>query len=239
MRLDKYLALAGLGSRRDVRALVRAGRVAVDGAPARDAGVRIDPETAAVRVDGERLIHRARELIMLNKPAGVITAAADPRHQTVMDLLPRRFVAAGCMPVGRLDRDADGLLLLTTDGQLAHRLLSPRRHVDKVYRVTVDGQLAQADVEAFSAGIALAGFTALPAVLEILPAGTEARVTVREGKYHQVKRMFAARGRTVTRLTRIAFAGLALDAALAPGDWRHLTEGEEAALIAASRGENG
>lgn len=237
MRLDKYLALQGLGTRSEVRALLRAGRVCVGGQPVRDAGLAVEPVSAEVTLDGELLVHQDAMHIMLNKPAGVITAAEDPRHETVMDLLPKKLAAMGCMPIGRLDRDAEGLLLLTTDGQLAHRLLSPKRHVDKVYYAELDAGLTQEDVIAFAQGLALSDFTAMPADLVILPGGMAGKVTVREGKFHQVKRMFAARGKTVTRLVRRSFGGVLLDETLAPGAWRELTEAELAQLEDVSGGQ--
>lgn len=236
MRIDKYLALQGLGTRSEVRALLRGGHVQVDGQAARDPGMAIEPKTAVVLLDGAPLVYRAALHAMLNKPAGVLTAATDGRHTTVMDLLPRYFTAMECMPVGRLDLDTEGLLLLTTDGALAHRLLSPKRHVDKVYAATVDIPLVEADIAAFAQGLALSDFTALPAKLEILTDTTQALVTVQEGKYHQVKRMFQARGKQVTHLKRIAFGPLTLDDALAPGDWRELTDTEYTALVKAAGG---
>ena len=170
---------------------------------------------------------------MLHKPAGLLTAARDRKQPTVMDMLPEAYAAMGCMPVGRLDKDTTGLLLLTTDGELNHRLLSPKRHVWKTYEAEVDGPLNQTDVEAFAAGVPLSDFTALPAEMEILSSGpllAVARVRVHEGKFHQIKRMFEARERTVLRLTRLSFGPLALDPMLEPGEWRELTEAEIAAL---------
>lgn len=230
MRLDKYIAMQGMGTRKEVRALLHAGRVGVDGKAITDAGFALDPEAMQVTLDGAPLQYQAALHITLNKPAGVITAADDPRHETVMDILPKRFASMGCMPVGRLDIDTEGLLLLTTDGQLAHRLLSPKRHVDKVYYAQVDAPLDDADAAAFAAGLELSDFTALPAQLDILPDGMAAHVTVQEGKFHQVKRMFHARGKTVTYLKRIAFGGIALDPALETGAWRELTAEELAHL---------
>ncbi len=236
LRLDKHLASQGLGTRSEVREMVRSGRVMVDGKPARDAGFLFNPETISVAVDGKALLYRNAMHIMLNKPAGILTAARDPNRKTVLDLLPPVCVAQGCMPVGRLDLDTEGLLLLTTDGQLAHRLLSPKRHVDKVYRAEVDAALTDRDVAAFAEGLALSDFTALPARLVILPGGMMGEVTVQEGKFHQVKRMFAACGKHVNRLTRLSFGGIALDPALAPGAWRELTEREFTHLMEISGG---
>jgi len=236
MRIDKYLALQGLGTRGEVRALLRARRVSVDGAPVADAGHRLCEESARVTLDGEELQHRDSMHIMLNKPSGYLTAARDARHRTVMELLPKSVWALGCMPVGRLDIDTEGLLLLTTDGRLAYRLLAPKRLVEKEYIAQVDAPLGDDDIDAFAAGLALSDFTALPARLCILPDGLSARVTVHEGKFHQIKRMFEARGKKVLRLTRVAFAGIPLDEGLAPGAWRELTEAEFGMLVAAAGG---
>lgn len=236
MRLDKFLAMQGLGTRTEVRGMIKAGRVWVDGQAAKDAAQALTPETAQVVLDGVPVPYQPSLHIMLHKPSGVLTAAQDRRQRTVMDLLPQRCMAMGCMPVGRLDKDTEGLLILTTDGQLAHRLLSPRRHVDKVYYAQVDSALTAADVAAFAGGLALSDFTALPAGLDILPDGLSARVTVREGKFHQVRRMFQACGKTVLRLKRLSFGGVSLDDALPPGGWRPLTAQEHAALTKAAEG---
>lgn len=235
MRLDRLLVTLGLGSRSEVQRLIRSGAVAVGGETVRDPAVHV-PDGAAVTADGRALDTRLARTVMLHKPAGVLTAARDPRQPTVMDLLPPAFRSLGCMPVGRLDKDTSGLLLLTTDGTLAHRLLSPTRHVDKVYLAEVDGPLGEPERAAFAAGLDLGDFTALPAVLDVAessPARGVARVTVHEGKFHQVRRMFAAVGRCVTALHRERFGPLILDGTLAPGQWRDLTEDELAALRAA------
>lgn len=237
MRLDKFLASQGLGSRSEVRALLHAGRVCVDGKPVRDAGLAINPAIASISLDGEPLAYTQALHIMMYKPTDVITAARDPRHATVMDLLPPLFAARHCMPIGRLDRDAEGLLLFTTDGQLSHRLLSPKRHVDKLYRVRLDGPVTPEDIEAFEAGLALSDFVAKPAALRPLP-DNEAEVTIQEGKFHQVKRMFHARGREVLRLKRIAFGGITLDPVLTPGQYRDLTESELSTLRTAAGGDD-
>lgn len=236
MRIDQFLAQQGGGSRRAAQALVRAGRVSVNGDCVRSPQMHIDPQRDEVSLDGEAVVYQAALHIMLNKPAGVLTAARDPRSSTVMDLLPRRLASMHCMPIGRLDRDTEGLLLFTTDGQLAHRLLSPRRQVHKVYWAQVDLPLCDADVDAFAQGIALSDFMALPATLQILPGAMSGMVTVCEGKFHQVKRMFQARGKTVLCLRRIAFGGVCLPDSLAPGQWRELTGQELDILIQASGG---
>lgn len=237
MRLDKFLALQGLGTRGEARALVRAGRVFVDGEAARDGSVALDEKSACVTLDGERLRYRASLHLMMNKPAGVLTAAADSRRATVMGLLPRYAAAMGCMPVGRLDLDTEGLLLFTTDGPLAHRLLSPGRRVEKLYEAQVDGTLDAEDAAAFGEGLVLSDFRAMPAELMILPGAARARVTVREGKFHQVKRMFQARGKRVTYLKRLSFGGVWLDPSLKAGEWRELTDEELARLYKAAGGE--
>jgi len=232
MRLDKLLSRLGAASRSGGRDLIRSGRVRVNGQTVRRGDFPV-PEGAEITLDGETLDTRLDRWVMLNKPAGVLTAAEDRQFETVMDLLPEGYAALGCMPVGRLDRDTTGLLLLTTDGELAHRLISPARHVDKVYIARVEGALDAQDAAAFAAGIPFKDFTALPARLEILSPDT-ARVTVREGKYHQIKRMFAARGKPVSALHRAAFGPLTLDESLAPGEYRELTKEECAALYAAA-----
>lgn len=237
MRLDRLLAAQALGSRSRVQSMIRRGRVAVNGGVVKDPGAETAPGRDVLTVDGAAVDSRIALHVLLNKPVGVLTAARDPKAATVMDGLPPRFISLGCMPVGRLDKDTTGLLLLTTDGELNHRLLSPRRHVDKVYLAWVDGPLTPADVQAFEAGLDLGDFTALPARLDILESGpheSRARVTVAEGKFHQVKRMFEARGRAVTRLHRAAFGPLVLEDDLPPGGWRELTESELAALYKAA-----
>lgn len=225
-RLDRILASTGRFSRREVKLLVKQGRVLANGVPAGSAGQKYDPETAEITVNGERLLYRRVTWLMMNKPAGVLSATEDGRGKTVIDLLPPELRRLGLFPVGRLDRDTEGLLLLTNDGPLAHRLLSPRSHVDKVYFARVNGRLTEEDREAFRRGMTLGdGLQCLPAELEILRAGeiSEARVTLREGKYHQVKRMLAARGKPVLYLSRVQMGNLTLDSSLDFGEFRFLT----------------
>ena len=233
-RLDKIIASTGRFSRREVKLLVRQGRVLVDGVPARSAEDRMTPETAEITVDGERLAWRRYTWLMMNKPAGVLSATEDGRGKTVLDLLPEELRRRELFPVGRLDKDTEGLLLLTNEGGLAHDLLSPKKHVDKVYYARTAGELEEADCRAFAAGMVLGdGLECLPAGLEILSAGaggSEALVTLREGKFHQVKRMLAARGKPVLYLKRMKMGNLTLDPALEPGEYRFLTE-EEVALL--------
>lgn len=229
-RLDKIISATGKKSRREVREMVRQGRVLVDGKPAPAADMKVDPQTAVILLDGEPLGYEKFTYVMLHKPAGVLTATEDRRQETVLDLLPPELRRRALSPVGRLDKDTEGLLLLTNDGQLAHRLLSPKSHVDKVYYARVDGALEPGDIAAFAAGMTLGdGLECLPAGLEIL-SPTEALVTLREGKFHQVKRMLAVRGKPVLYLKRLSMGRLRLDPALAPGAWRMLTEEERSAL---------
>ena len=232
MRLDRYLVTLGRGSRSVLQKDIRAGAVTVEGSVVRDPGFSC-PEGCAITLRGEALDTRLTRHVLLHKPAGLLTAARDKKQPTVMDLLPAEYAALGCMPVGRLDKDTTGVLLLTTDGELNHRLLSPGRHVDKTYLAETDGPLTQADVEAFAAGLTLSDFTAAPAEL-VLVAPCTGRVTVHEGKFHQIKRMFEARGRTVTRLHRESFGPLTLSDGLPAGQWRELTPEETAALYRAA-----
>ncbi len=228
-RLDKVIASTGRWSRREVKAMVRQGAVLVEGRPARSPEEKVDPETADIQVAGEHLTYRRYTWVMLNKPAGYLSATEDGRGPTVLDLLPPELGRQGLFPVGRLDKDTEGLLLLTNEGGLAHDLLSPRHHVDKVYRVRVQGRLTEEDCRAFAAGMTLPDGTALrPASLVILSAGeeSEGQVTLREGKFHQIKRMLAARGKPVVYLERVKMGNLPLDLALSRGSFRFLTENE-------------
>ena len=233
-RLDKVIASTGRWSRREVKELVRQGRVTVNGAVAKIAEEKADPEAADICVNGERLIWRQYTWVMLNKPAGYLSATEDGRGKTVLDLLPPELRRRGLFPVGRLDKDTEGLLLLTNEGGLAHDILSPKHHVDKVYYARTAGCLTEEDCRAFAAGMTLGGgLECLPAGLEILsagPEGSEGLVTLREGKFHQVKRMLAARGKPVLYLKRVRMGNLPLDPALEPGTYRYLTEDEVESL---------
>ena len=230
-RLDKVIASTGRWSRREVKELVRQGRVTVNGAVAKIAEEKADPEAADICVNGERLIWRQYTWVMLNKPAGYLSATEDGRGKTVLDLLPPELRKRDLSPVGRLDKDTEGLLLLTNHGELTHRLLSPRYHVDKVYYARVEGVLTAADTAAFAGGMVLAdGLECLPAGLELL-SPQEALVTLREGKFHQVKRMLAACGKPVTYLKRLSMGPLRLDEALAPGAFRPLSDREIHTLL--------
>lgn len=229
-RLDKLLAGTGRWSRKEVKELVRTGRVTVDGQTAARPEEKYAPE-AVITVDRERVICSGLYYLMLHKPAGVVSATEDPRQKTVLDLLPEHLRRVGLFPAGRLDKDTEGLLLLTNDGVLAHELLSPKKHVDKTYFVRVDGALDQEDVAAFAAGMTLEdGDTCLSAGLELLERPDEALVTLREGKYHQIKRMLAVRGKPVRYLKRLTMGPLRLDETLEKGRWRELTAQERRAL---------
>lgn len=228
-RLDKIIASTGRWSRREVKNLVRQGRVLVDGVPARSAEEKTNPETAEIVVNGEVLTYRRYTWVMLNKPAGYLSATEDGHGPTVLDLLPPELKKQNLFPVGRLDKDTEGLLLLTNEGGLAHELLSPKHHVDKVYYTRVAGRLTEEDCRAFEAGLLLDdGLQCMPAGLKILSAGeeSEAHVTLREGKFHQVKRMLAYLGKPVLYLERISMGNMTLDPELSRGKYRFLTPEE-------------
>ena len=209
-RLDRILSEAGVASRKELRAMIRAGRVTVDGAAVTDESRKFDETAVRVTVDGSPVRLRGPVLILLHKPAGYLTAADDPKAKTVMDLVPEAYRKLGVMPVGRLDKDTEGLLLLTNDGDLAHRILSPRHGVWKRYYAEHEGTAGPADVCAFEAGLVLAdGLPCLPAKLTPLGPGRSV-VEVQEGKYHQVRRMLASRGLPVTYLRREAEGRLTL-----------------------------
>lgn len=235
MRLDKFLSAQGL-SRKQARAAIASGQVSVNGEVQGDPGFILDPISARVLFQGRALGYQRHMHLMLHKPAGLLTATTDARQKTVMDLLPEELRRRALGPVGRLDKDVTGLLLLTDDGQLAHRLISPKWTVEKVYLARVEGALDAADIQAFQEGIALSDFTARPARLEILEPDL-GRLTITEGKFHQVKRMFAARGKPVLRLHRESVGGVSLDPALECGKFRPLTAEEEGALYALVRME--
>ena len=230
-RLDKLLAGTGKWSRREVKALVRQGLVRVDGRLAASAEDKLDPAAAIITVAGETISLCRFTYVMLHKPAGVLTATEDRKQPTVLDLLPPELRRIGLAPVGRLDKDTEGLLLLTNDGALTHRLLSPKSHVDKVYYARTEGTPTEADAARLAQGITLAdGLRCLPAELKICGEG-QVLLTLREGKFHQVKRMLAARGKPVTYLKRLSMGPLRLDPELAPGAFRVLTPEEKNALV--------
>ena len=222
MRLDKLLVELGIASRRALKEIVRDGRVTVDGVPAVRPEQKLDPETCEIRLDGELLHYAGFRYYMMDKPAGVLSATEDPRQKTVLDLVTPQMRRMGLFPVGRLDKDTSGLLLLTNDGDFAHRVISPKSGVEKLYYAVVEGNPSEEDVHAFREGLCLKdGTQCLPAKLEPLGPG-ECLVTVMEGKYHQVKRMLAACGKPVISLRRLRIGDLELDKTLGPGGYREL-----------------
>lgn len=230
IRLDKFIADTGRWTRSDARDLIRSGRVLLDGVPCTAPDTKLCPETQRVTVDGEDVSHGRFRYFMLDKPGDILTATEDRRQRTVLDLLPPDLRRLRLFPVGRLDRDTTGLLLLSDDGEYAHRVISPKSDVEKVYLAETEGELTEADVRAFAAGLTLRdGTVCLKATLEIL-TGRSCLVTVREGKYHQVKRMLASRGAPVRRLRRLSIGSLHIDEKLGAGGFRELSE-EESRLV--------
>lgn len=240
MRLDKLLANMGRGTRSEVRRAVKQGRVSVDGMIVKDSGLILDPGTALVLFDDEQVLYRETIYLMLNKPQGVVSATEDKRDRTVIDLLDPEDGVLQPFPVGRLDKDTEGLLLLTNDGRMSHELLSPRKHVPKIYEADVLGDVGDADVRAFSAGVTLDdGYETMPAQLTVREQvsgenGMLSRITltIHEGKFHQVKRMFQSVGKEVVYLRRVSMGPLHLDETLALGEYRELTDSELATLVA-------
>ena len=222
-RLDGYVAQRASITRKDAKNAIKRGRVAVDGVAERSPERKIDGER--VSFDGVILPQSPFIYILMNKPAGVLSASEDKRAQTVIDLLPEMLLRRNLFPVGRLDKDTTGFLMITNNGDAAHRLLAPASHVDKVYEAELDGDADEATVAAFEKGVELGEFTAMPAALLPL-GGCRARVTLREGKFHQVKRMFAACGLTVLKLRRVEFGGVKLPDDLPEGQARLMTESE-------------
>lgn len=230
MRLDRLITAAAGLSRSQAGKAIRAGRVSVNGVTAEKPEQRVLEDTDSVLLDGKALCFQARHYYLLDKPTGVITAARDPKQKTVLDLFPPEVRKQGVFPVGRLDKDTSGLLLLTDDGDFAHRVISPKSGVLKVYEALVEGQLTQEDVKVFADGICLKdGTQCLPAKLEPL-ASDRCLVTVQEGKYHQVRRMLAAVGKPVLMLRRLSVGALSLEKGSVQGTWRQLSE-EEAAHV--------
>ncbi len=231
MRLDKFLVDCGVGSRTEVKKLLKNKQVTVNGQVETSPKQQINEQVDQVAVAGDILHHEQFVYYLLNKPKGVISATEDDHHQTVLDLLDEIAQHKEVFPVGRLDIDTHGLLLLTNNGKLAHAMLSPKKHVDKLYRAQIDGIMTQEDVERFAAGIDLKDFTSQPALLTILSTDEAKQtslvdITIREGKFHQVKRMVQACGKTVTDLQRLSMGLLVLDDSLALGEYRRLTAAE-------------
>lgn len=252
IRLDKMLGNLGYGTRSEIKKFVKQGEITVNGQPAKDASMQIRADQDEVYLGEELISYREFIYLLLHKPAGVVSATEDNRDRTVLDLLEQSYVARSPFPVGRLDKDTEGLLLLSNDGKLAHELLSPRKHVPKTYRAVVNGQVGELEEAAFREGVELDdGYRTLPATLSVLndDAGlSEAlsrisdaaeheraglswiELTIHEGKFHQVKRMFEAVGKKVLYLRRVSMGPLVLDPKLAPGQWRELTDEEITSL---------
>lgn len=228
MRLDKYLAEMGIGTRTEVKKLIRQGKIEVDGEVTTKPEQKIEPTVQKIYCNGKQIEYTNYEYYMLHKPAGVVSATFDKNEKTVMDLIKMKK-RKDLFPVGRLDKDTEGLLLITNDGALAHNLLSPKKHVDKVYYVKVRGRLTQEDVIQFERGFSIGnGEVVKSSILDIVESAdiSDACVTIQEGKYHQVKRMFAAVGKKVIYLKRLSMGNLWLDEDLPIGEYRPLTEEE-------------
>ncbi|MEZ7170618.1 pseudouridine synthase [Sporosarcina sp. OR05] len=234
MRLDKLVSNMGFGSRKEVKGLLKKGAIQVNGVPVKDPALHVHPEQDEVSILGERIIYREFIYLMMHKPQGVISATEDNRDRTVIDLLDDEYRHFEPFPVGRLDRDTEGLLLLTNNGKLAHELLSPKKEVPKTYYAHIEGVVGQEDIERFAEGVTLEdGYFTKPGMLKILKSApiSEIELTITEGKFHQVKRMFEAVGKKVIYLKRMTMGELTLDESLALGEYRELTDDELALLL--------
>lgn len=231
IRLDKYLADMGCGTRQEVKKLIRSGQVSVDGAVVKKPDTKVEQTVQEVCLNGEKVGYESFEYYMLNKPAGVISATEDRSCQTVVDLIKEKK-RKDLFPVGRLDKDTEGLLLITNDGELAHRLLSPKKHVDKCYFARVSGKVTEDDVRSFENGVNIGSLEQpeiiMPGKLEIITSDeiSQIHLTIQEGKFHQVKRMFQAVGKEVIYLKRLRMGTLVLDENLSIGEYRPLTKEE-------------
>jgi len=231
VRLDKLIADSGLASRREAKELIKKGKVRVDSSIAASGDIKVDPDISEIYIDGQRIDYKKHRYIMMNKPNGVLSATEDAGQETVIDLLPESLRKQELFPVGRLDKDTTGLLLLTNDGGFSHSIISPKHHVAKVYRAAVTGVLDEEDIKAFREGISLSDGTKCMSAGLRIERPSVGIATVYEGKYHQVKRMFASRGKHVTALHRLSIGGLDLDPALKPGEFRELTEDEKNSIF--------
>lgn len=229
MRIDKMLANLGFGSRKEVKQILKSGSVKINGIVIKDAKAHVDVNNDVVTLNGEEIEYREFVYLMMNKPPGVISATEDTRDETVIDLLQLEDQVFEPFPVGRLDKDTEGLLIITNDGQLAHRLLSPKKHVPKTYFAVIEGEVTEEDIEAFREGVVLDdGYLTKPGELHILKSGesSDIELTISEGKFHQVKRMFQAVGKRVVYLKRMSMGPLELDETLELGEYRELTDDE-------------
>lgn len=233
-RLDKVLSNLGYGTRKEIKQVAKKGLIKVNGEIVKDNGMQVDPEVDRISINGEEIFYRKYIYLMMNKPDGVISATFDNRDETVIDLLEIEHQVFNPFPIGRLDKDTVGLLLLTNDGELNHRLISPKWKVDKIYYAKIDKLVTDNDIKKFKSGITLDdGYTCKEAKLEIIKAseeGSEVMLTIQEGKFHQVKRMFEAVDKKVTYLKRVEFGTLKLDEDLEEGEYRELTDEEVATL---------
>lgn len=239
MRLDKFFSSQSLASRKEVRTLIKAGRIMVNGQPALSPEQPVEPARDSIRLDGAEIAYQEHIYLMMNKPQGVVSATEDGHCRTVLDLVPPELWRKGLFPAGRLDKDTVGFVLLTDDGDFAHRILSPKRHVPKTYEAVISAPVDSADIAAFEAGLPLAdGTVCRPADLSVLKVGEQplVRIVLHEGKYHQIKRMFEARGKRVLWLKRTMIGGLALDEALSAGDCRAILHKELLKILESQKG---
>ncbi|HEY8891604.1 MAG TPA: pseudouridine synthase [Clostridium sp.] len=229
-RIDKILSNLGHGTRKEVKTLLKKGLVEVDGIKISDSATKVDPDNTVIKVSGEEINYRKFIYIIMNKPSGVVSATIDKYDETVIDLLDQEYHAFKPFPIGRLDKDTVGLLLITNDGELNHKLIAPKNHVDKVYYAEINKFVDEVDIKAFKKGVVLDdGYKCMPAILEILNAnenGSEVKITIQEGKFHQVKRMFESVDKKVVFLRRISFGPLKLNEDLSEGQYRELSEDE-------------
>ncbi len=231
MRLDKFLSMNGCCSRSEAKRAVRMGSILVNGCVPKSSDMPIDPENDSVVFQGNHVLYRKHIYIMLNKPEGYVSATEDGREKTVLDLLPKEARRQGLFPCGRLDKNTLGLMLITDDGELAHKLLAPKSHVSKTYRFRSKFPISRAQADRFEAGVTLEdGYVTLPAKIELDVDALGGYITLTEGKYHQIKRMLEALDNKITYLERITFGNLVLDKELDRGEWRYLTEEEIAVL---------
>ncbi|MBU3099281.1 MULTISPECIES: 16S rRNA pseudouridine(516) synthase [Clostridium] len=229
-RIDKILSNLGHGTRKEVKALLKKKKVEVDGVIATDSAMKVDPEKAVIKVSGDEINYRKYIYLVMNKPSGVVSATVDRNDETVIDLIDEQYRAFKPFPIGRLDKDTVGLLLITNDGELNHKLIAPKNHVDKVYYAEINKFIDASDINTFKKGVVIDdGYKCMPAELEVLTAnenGSEVMVTIQEGKFHQVKRMFESVNKNVMFLRRVSFGPLKLDEDLVEGQCRELSEDE-------------
>lgn len=227
-RIDKILSNLGYGSRKDIKKIIKKGFISIDGEITKDSSIKVDPYKSIIRVEDKIVKYREKIYIMMNKPSGVVSSTDDPLSETVIDLISNEYKIFNPFPVGRLDKDTEGLLILSNDGILAHSILSPKKHVNKTYYVEVLGKVTQEDINIFSDGVFIDDYKTMPAEMYIIESDSVSKVnlTIKEGKFHQVKRMFKAVNKEVTYLKRISMGNLKLDENLKLGQYREITEDE-------------